>query len=123
MSYGQYIQNQNAKNTRNGTPLSRPAGYLVDGCCDAPKCRTVVSRGIENLCGDDPNSGCQGFYCDEHQSTLIYADEVEEYTNEELEAHGVTRSELDKHFETNADEPFTACTHKPAYFKKPQPKG
>ena len=120
MGYANYYQVQNEANTRNKTPLKRLSGYAIEAYCDFPKCKTIIARNLENSCGENPSEKCQGFYCDNHKAVVIYADELNDYTNEELEAHGVTRFELELHF-SNGESAFTVCNHKPAYFKKPMP--
>ncbi|MFG1794157.1 hypothetical protein [Nocardia sp. NPDC049149] len=52
----------------------REAGYLVDAVCDFAGCKTEVSRGLDQLCGQNPighkadgEPGCGNYYCDEHE--------------------------------------------------------
>lgn len=118
MGYGEYVQTQCQQHAKTDKALSRSAGYLVDAKCDHPDCEKELDRGLDYLCGNDPFSGCQGFYCDDHSPTLIYADELEEYTDDELKQLGVTRSTVQKYFEIDPDSAYTVCQHEPIDFTK-----
>jgi hypothetical protein len=52
---------------RNGEKIQ--AGYMVEAMCDKPDCTTLISRGLDALCGGTPGGdeyGCGGYFCDAH---------------------------------------------------------
>ena len=50
----------------------RDAGYGVDATCDDPGCDASITRGLDNLCGDNPavwgppSHGCGRYFCSDH---------------------------------------------------------
>lgn len=55
-------------------PDGREAGYGVSAECDHPACARDIHRGLDYLCGEDPDGyrrpgepGCGRYFCPQHQ--------------------------------------------------------
>lgn len=62
MGYGHYV-----------LPDGREAGYTVSAPCDAEGCTITIDRGLDYLCGDQPDGhrkqedpGCGRYFCTGH---------------------------------------------------------
>lgn len=56
----------------------RPCGYGVKAICDFPGCTTKIDRGLAFVCGgmhDGGEHGCGGYFCEEHRSFAIPAED------------------------------------------------
>lgn len=88
----------------------RDIGYGVPAPCDHPGCNVIIDRGMSYLCCENIHHSvsCGGYFCAEHRDNYVYADEVPDMDDEELEALGLDGSEA----EEDDDDGVIACRHR-----------
>lgn len=107
MGYSVYFSDKN----------NRWQGYGVPAYCDHPGCKNEIDRGMGYVCCDnqDHTASCGGFYCEEHKYLLIYQDDLENMSDEELKQLGIDSREEQARDE---DDGIICCAHKPIEFKE-----
>lgn len=110
MGYGLYFSDKN----------NRFQGYNMHAYCDHPGCKNEIDRGMGYACCDNPEhtASCGGFYCEEHKHQLVYQDELEDMSDEDLKRLGIDSREEQAHDE---DDGIICCTHKPIEKDKEHP--
>ena len=66
----------------------RDMGYDVPSKCDHPDCTADIERGIEALCGGDPDGGkygCGRVFCCTHLEFVSFLPEFEDMEDEEVD--------------------------------------
>lgn len=108
MGYSVYDQKINA--------VPRDAGYGVPAYCDHPGCFEIIDRGMGYACCGDPlhTASCGGFYCKEHRYQLVYQDDLQEMSDEDLKRLGIDSREERAHDE---DDGIIRCIHQPIELK------
>lgn len=106
MGYSVYFSDKN----------NRWQGYGVPAYCDHPDCNNVIDRGIGYVCCDNQNhsASCGGFYCELHRYQMVYEDEIQDMSDEELNGLGIDSREE----RSQEDDGIICCTHKPIESKE-----